>query len=302
MSIPDDRAPLVEPPANIQASFGQPPAPAFAPAAAIDPNNPPWGIAAGILTWVGSVVLLILMATLFAITSIPKSILGDQEKIKQFLTTDPKAIFIQVLSFIPAHLLTLFIVWAVVTRLGKRPFWKSLGWSWGKGFGFWRSIALAIGLFLVGFLLLYFIGSVNTQFDQSVSSSRATSIVIAFLAVGTAPLVEETVYRGVLYSALHKKLGVYWAVIGVLVLFTLVHVPQYWPDFARIGVLGLLSLSLTFVRAYTGRLLPCFIIHFVFNGVQSALIIIEPYLPKSITGQEPKAPAMLISYLIHKLL
>jgi hypothetical protein len=33
------------------------------------------------------------------------------------------------------------------------------------------------------------------------------------------------------------------------------------------------------VRARTGRLLPCYIIHLVFNGIQSVLIVVEPYLP-----------------------
>lgn len=219
----------------------------------------------------------------------------------ELLAQNKTAILLVVLSYIPAHLLTLGVVWAVVTRFGKRPFWRSLGWNWSKNFGFWASFGLAIGLYLIGFLLIYFIGAVSTSFDQTISSSRAIAISIAFLAVATAPIVEETVYRGVLYSALHKKLGVNWAVVGVLALFTLVHVPQYWPDFGRIGLLGLLSLSLTLVRAYTGRLLPCFIIHTVFNGIQSVLILIEPYLPKSLTGEEPKAPGMILSHLIHIL-
>jgi hypothetical protein len=267
------------------------------PATAIDPNNPPWGLLAGFLTWIASVALLIVLQLLFVVPYAFSNFKGgDKEELARFLTTDKTAILLQILSLIPTHLLTFLLVWMVVSRFGKRPFWQSLGWSWGGKIGFWKSIGLGLGLYVAAFILIYFLGGVSTSFDQTFSSSRTTALAIAFLAFATAPLAEELVYRGVLYSALHKTIGVYGAVIGVLVLFTAVHVPQYWPDFGRIGVLGLLSLSLTLVRAYTGRLLPCFIIHSVFNGIQSVLIVVEPYLQKPITGDEPKAPAMLLSH------
>lgn len=267
------------------------------PAQAIDPNNPPWGLLTGFLTWIASVALLIVLQLVFVVPYAFSHCQGcDQAGLTRFLTTDTTAILLQILSLIPTHFLTFLVVWAVVTRFGKRPFWRTLGWSWGEKIGFWKSIGMGLGLYIAAFFLIYFLGGVTTSFDQTISSSRSTALAIAFLAFATAPLAEELVYRGVLYSALHKTIGVYGAVIGVLVLFTAVHVPQYWPDFGRIGVLGLLSLSLTLVRAYTGRLLPCFIIHSVFNGIQSVLIVIEPYLPRTITSEEPKAPAILLSH------
>ena len=267
-----------------------------------DPNNPPWGLVAGFLTWIGSIALLIVLQLLFVLPYLATGFKGgDKEQLTKFLTTDKTAVLLQILSLIPTHLLTCLLVWAVVTRFGKRPFWRTIGWSWTETIGPWMSVGLGIGLYILAFLLIYFIGGVTTSFDETISSSRAAALLIAFLALATAPLAEELVYRGVLYSALHKKIGVHGAVIGVLLLFTAVHVPQYWPDFGRIGVLGLLSLSLTLVRAYTGRLLPCFIIHTVFNGIQSALILLKPYLPETLTGDEPKAPGLLLSDLFSTL-
>ena len=40
----------------------------------------------------------------------------------------------------------------------------------------------------------------------------------------------------------------------------------------------MLSVVLTLIRARTGRLLPCFVVHLVFNGVQSVIILLEPYI------------------------
>ncbi|HXM34542.1 MAG TPA: CPBP family intramembrane glutamic endopeptidase, partial [Pyrinomonadaceae bacterium] len=73
---------------------------------------------------------------------------------------------------------------------------------------------------------------------------------------------------------LRRLIGTVGAVILVLVLFTVVHVPQYQTNLGVIAAVGLLSLCLTVIRAVTGRLLPCFIVHLVFNGIQSVLIVI----------------------------
>ena len=115
--------------------------------------------------------------------------------------------------------------------------------------------------------------------------------MIAALAVLTAPFVEEFIYRGVLYAALQRTIGVRGAVIFVLALFTLIHVPQYWPNLGVIAAVGLLSIVLTIVRAQTGRLLPCVVIHLVFNLIQALLLIVEPYAQRMLPTNQP-APTM----------
>jgi len=61
-------------------------------------------------------------------------------------------------------------------------------------------------------------------------------------------------------------------------MFAGLHVVQYWPNVGAISSITLLSVVLTLIRARTGRLLPCFVVHLVFNGIQSLIIILEPYL------------------------
>ena len=267
----------------------------LAPSAEINPNNPPWGMVAGLLTWLGSVVLLFGMSLLFIIPYIALRFPGGtKQELEQFLTTDKTAILLQIVAAFPAHLLTLGIVWAVVTRFGKRPFWRALGFTWSKRVGFWTSAGLAVGLLALGLLLTKLIGGEPTQIDQIVSSSTASRYTLALLAATTAPFVEELVYRGVLYSALQKAAGMLWAIVGVSFLFTLVHILQYYNNIGVIIVISMLSISLTLVRAFTGRLLPCFIMHLIFNGIQSVLIIVEPYLPQSVPDVEQKAPALVM--------
>jgi membrane protease YdiL (CAAX protease family) len=293
VSTSNESAPLAEQTASVPVNIAQTNEAGQlqqSPATVIDPNNPPWGVLAGLLTWLGSVVLLFGMALLFLIPYLALTYRGPLEA----LVTDKTAILLQILSAFPAHLLTLGIAWAVVTRFGKRPFWRTLGFEWSERVGFWTSAGLAVGLLAFGIFLTKLIGGEQTQIDQIVNSSSASRYALAILAATTAPFVEEVVYRGVLFSALQKAAGMAWAVVGVSVLFTLVHVLQYYNNLGVIIVISMLSISLTLVRAFTGRLLPCFVMHLIFNGIQSILIIVEPYLPQSAPDIEQKSPALLM--------
>jgi hypothetical protein len=49
-----------------------------------------------------------------------------------------------------------------------------------------------------------------------------------------------------------------------------------------IAVITLLSITLTVARAVSGKVLPGFIIHLVFNGIQSVLIVLSGFIDKDI--------------------
>ncbi len=152
----------------------------------------------------------------------------------------------------------------------------------------------------MGACIIKLTGNPTTELDRLIESSRATAITTAFLAAFTAPLVEEVVYRGVLYSALRRAAGTVWAVAIVVLLFTGIHVWQYWGSVGVIGTIFLLSLVLTLIRAYTGRLLPCFVIHFVFNAIQSVFIVLSPYIEK-LSPEKAPTPGPAPSALLHTL-
>ncbi|MBK6799369.1 MAG: CPBP family intramembrane metalloprotease [Acidobacteria bacterium] len=50
--------------------------------------------------------------------------------------------------------------------------------------------------------------------------------LIAFPAVVTAPMVDEVVYRGILYTGIEKACGKHAGIGFVTLLFALVHVPS----------------------------------------------------------------------------
>ena len=262
-----------------------------------DPDNPPWSLLQALLVWAASVLLLLVpqICAVFYVAIHYEGVIPT----KAVLFADKTFFLILVSVLFPVHLLTLGLIWAVATLRGKISARKTLGWSWPANFGVVKSVALAIFLFMVAMFVSYKFGGQDTDVERLLQSSRAAALITAVLAATTAPLVEETIYRGLLYSAFRRATGPVFAVVIVASMFAGLHVLQYWPNAGAITAISFLSVVLTIVRARTGRLLPCFVIHLVFNGIQSLIIIFEPYLRALYHSWHPDAVAPgLINFLL----
>lgn len=243
------------------------------------PNNPPWNSWAAIGVWLASVAFLIIIGNLVLIPYLLKQNidLTNQDALIEFAKNDPTAVLLQVVATIPAHLLTLLVAWLVVTRLRKFSFRQTLGWQTG-GFAWWY-YPLILGLILaVSMIVSYFVPEQDNDMTRILRSSHAAVFAVAFLATFTAPLVEEVVYRGVLYSAFQRSFGVAPAVAVVTLIFAAVHFYQYWGSPSTIFLIILLSLILTLVRVRSKNLLPCIILHTAINGFQSLILILQIFV------------------------
>jgi hypothetical protein len=275
---------------------------AFAAAPVTRTDDPAWGLGAAFGVWFASVGMLVvggvLALAVYVVIRRPSLAAADLSS----LESDPLLILFSIAAMVPVHLLTFGIAWAVVTGFGKRPFREAVGWSWGERLGFWTCVVLAVGLWLFGMLLATLFGGQGTDIDRIIASSNAARLSIAFLAVATAPIVEETIYRGVLFAPLKRAAGTKLAVVIVSVMFAAVHLMQYRNNFGVIAAVTVLSFTLTWVRASTGRLLPCFAIHAAFNGIQAIIIVAQPYL-KTLVPTQPTVPqGMLLDALARMLI
>ena len=245
------------------------------------PDNPPWNSLVAIGTWIVSVFLILLIPTLFllpyVVTLNPPIV--ENDALVEFAKNDPTAVLLQIISIIPAHLLTLILAWLVVTRFRKFSFRKTLGWASG-GIQWWYYPAILIGFLVIAATVSQFFPEQDNDLLRILRSSRTAVYIVAFLATFTAPLVEEVIYRGILYSAFQRTVGVPAAFLLVTFLFALVHVPQYYPSYSTIFLLVLLSISLTALRVKSKNLLPCIILHTLFNGFQSVMLVVEPLFEK----------------------
>lgn len=174
------------------------------------------------------------------------------------------------------HVVGFGAAWMVVTRLGRRPFWQSLGWGWHPQFRMVHAVGLAFLMIGVAMALEKTLPHTETDLERFLKMGTSVRIMVAVLAVVTAPLIEEIVYRGVVYSSVERLTGKGAAVVFVTLLFTLVHVPQYWGSVAAITAIVSLSFALTLLRAWTGKLLPCVVTHLVYNAVQAVALLVAP--------------------------
>ena len=262
----------------------------------VSPNNPPWNSLIAFLVWLASVAFIVIVPSLLVLPYILSQSVDftDQTKLFEMSQTDPTVLLIGVLGVIPAHLLTLALAWLVVTNFRKFSFRETLGWNWDR-FKFWHCLVILGGFYILAAIAANYFPEQENDMLRILRSSRTAVYVVAFLATFTAPIVEEVIYRGVLYSTFQRTLGVPIGVLLVTILFALVHVPQYYPSYSTIFLICLLSLVLTLVRVYTKNLLPCIALHMVFNGLQSLLLILEPYLPTNMTNT-PEPTASIIHF------
>jgi hypothetical protein len=279
-----------EPFAEIPVTFSPPPA--VAHPAQIDPANKGLDILFAFVSWIASVVFIVVLpfvtALPYLVSRASKGLpLGDS------LVTDRDFIFYSVLGVVPAHLLTLLMAWAIITRFGRRPFWKTLGSHWPPRFGLWKSVAVALALLALAAAVNQFIGGPKTELEEMINSSYKTRVLTAILAATTGPLVEEIIYRGMLFGALQRAIGAVGSIVMVSVLFAAVHIPQYWSNGWVIAVICVLSITLTVVRAFGGSLLPPIVIHYVFNGIQSVLLVLGPFFEKPEQTLPEPIPATL---------
>jgi membrane protease YdiL (CAAX protease family) len=254
------------------------------------PDNPPWHWAIGMLVWVASVAFIVIIPTIaiFVYIATKGVSISDPKVLAETIQNDPTAILVNILAVIPSHILTVVLAWLVVTQWGKLSFTEMLGWRWG-GFKAWHAIAILVGFFCLAYFLTWIFGEGDNELLRILRSSRAVVYAVAFMATFTAPLVEEVVYRGVLYSSFQKRFGISKAVFLVTLLFAVVHVPQYLGSPATIISIFILSLVLTLIRVKTRNLLPCIVLHTVFNGIQSVGLVVEPYLRNQVEQQTPAA-------------
>ena len=258
-------------------------------------NQPHWSIGSAVLILVLSIAAIVFVPAVPALIYLAAATVYAQANNLTVpnIATDPNFILANLIGIFPAHLLTMWAAWRLVTRRGQQPFLQTLGGQWTKYFNFWTCLALTILMLALGGSIVYFIGAEENEFQRILASSYSARVAMALIATLTAPLVEEIVFRGVLYPAFERKYNASLAIFFVTAIFALIHVPQYlnWSklasasSYSTISVILLLSLVLTLIRAGTKSLLPCFVIHALFNGIQSVLLIVEPFIvPK---GEAP---------------
>ena len=122
-------------------------------------------------------------------------------------------------------------------------------------------------LVLYGTLFSRFMPRGAPLFGQMFRNGPVLTAMTVFLWVVVAPLLEETMFRGVMMAGFSRSFG---APVGVLIctaLFVLSHLDAliwFWPQGVALTTLALLA---TWLRLKTRSIFPAIALHAGYNGV-----------------------------------
>ena len=135
---------------------------------------------------------------------------------------------------------------------------------------------LAITVFFVS---SFFPPSSPPAVEKLAESSSSVALLVVF-GVCFAPIIEEIIFRGFLFSVLSEFGGSRLAVPATAILFALMHAPQLWPSLAGILLILAVGYVLSIVRERSNSLIPSFIVHTAYNGMRVCASAIGALLQK----------------------
>ena len=126
---------------------------------------------------------------------------------------------------------------------------------------------------LVSWLTTFFLGDPggsNPLLEMVLSSRNFWALSVLFVTtVFMAPFFEELIFRGVLLPVLLNKQGKILAIVVSALIFALAHL-----SVGEMPPLFVLGMGLAILRLTSGRLLPCVLMHSLWNGVTFANLLI----------------------------
>lgn len=227
----------------------------------------PWGwsdvLILAIVYFLGGIVLAMFLAKGFGIAGVSPSQLHKSVSEQSFF-----AIVVEVL--LDVALLT-YLTFQVRLHFGL-PFWRTIGWRRLETGTTPRGLAY-LGLLGGGFLFSLMIQLSSAAFTpktklpiENFFQDRRSAILLMLMAVIVAPVIEETIFRGYLYPVAARSFGVTWGVVVTGTIFGLLHAAQLWGGWGQIGLLILVGIVFTAVRASTRTVVASYLLHVSYNS------------------------------------
>ncbi len=156
--------------------------------------------------------------------------------------------------------------------LGRSPAWKDLGLAL-------LGYLVYFGVFIVLSILASALTPINLEQKQELGFDHIFNYgdrIMALLSlVILPPIVEETVFRGFLFTGLRKKLNFVWAALVTSVMFAGLHLLGSSDGLLWIAALDtlVLSLVLCYLRERTGALWAPMALHGIKNAIAFTILL-----------------------------
>jgi membrane protease YdiL (CAAX protease family) len=230
----------------------------------LEQGFPPWALKEVLVLW-----LFAFAASLSLVRCEITSMLMEALRRRYFIFIKEPALQIHLYIFIGTFTLKLLAVAAVwiILRLHRTGFAAGLKlttpfkkeWLW---------IFPAFFIFSVISRLLAGADPLSPNLPVYMFFRESSIIAVIFTLFSifiVAPVSEEIFFRGFIYPAINKRLGLFWAVLMTSAMFAAVHAPQCreYPYVLFIIFLG--GIILTTARALSGSTLLAILLHALYN-------------------------------------
>jgi hypothetical protein len=178
------------------------------------------------------------------------------------------------------------VVWLAGRELARR--YSGWGWAFGLQRPRWMDgawVAAGLGMVFGGRLVVALTANALTngraaQQAQNLnvhSTSPAVYAVLGIIAVIIAPVVEETVFRGLLLRTFMRRVGFWPAALGSSAIFALFHTYQVDTLAGALtlaAIVFVLGVTNCLLVRWSGRLCAGILVHALFNGFALLVLIL----------------------------
>jgi len=168
---------------------------------------------------------------------------------------------------IAAYILTVGFMVLLIWRKYRTGFLTAVRWKLPRRKLAWGAIGGGVALGLTSQVLS---GLLERWIPKSLPieqyfNTPASAYMLAGFGILVAPLVEELFFRGLLYPALARPIGIFPAAGLTAISFAAIHAPQLGNSWAPLVVLLTISSVLTAARVVTKSVAFCVLIHVAYN-------------------------------------
>jgi len=163
-----------------------------------------------------------------------------------------------------AYFLVVVVMYRMVSVQSDGRVLEAIRWNWPNSWTSYLVAGVALALCLVPFQ--YFLPMPkHAPIDDFFRTAR-DAYVLSLFGVLFAPLFEELFFRGFLYPALARRLGMIPSILITAMAFASIHATQLKYSWGPVLVIFLVGVTLTTVRAVKKSVAATVLMHMAYNG------------------------------------